>query len=459
VTTQHLRKGRFVIGGLSGLVVAVLGALAAVLWLPPGPASEHQSEPTSSGGQTSHLQWDGTKVIVPGEVIRALSIQTESVSKPKPRALPAMAGCTALDSNALARVTPRFPGEIVSIGKYQSKSDDGREMPGADRPLRYGDRVEKGQLLAVLWSKDLGEKKSEFVDAICRFKLDNEQLNQLEKLLHNDGAVSEQSVRDARSKVQADLIAVRKAERTLRAWRLTDGDIETLKTEAQKLEARPTEDRNEFERWARVEITAPQDGVIMEMNVGAVGGLVSDTSADLFKIAETKKMTVWAYVYEDDLPMLTSLLKKKNGRLPWTVRLPSHGKEKGYSGFLERIGEMIDPVQHTALVMGIVDNTNLELKVGQYVTIQIEQPADDDEVEIRTTALVEDGGKSVVFVQPVADEAAFQPREVTVSRRYHDKVYVRDLSLQVGEQVIVSGALLLYDAVRDKIAAPVVASH
>ena len=34
------------------------------------------------------------------------------------------------------------------------------------RPVRFGDAVNKGQLLAVIWSKDLGEKKSELVDAL-----------------------------------------------------------------------------------------------------------------------------------------------------------------------------------------------------------------------------------------------------------------------------------------------------
>ena len=60
-------------------------------------------------------------------------------------------------------------------------------------PITFGDRVKEpvldkqnnivtpGDLLAVVWSKDLGEKKSELVDAICQFRLDQETLTRLQK--------------------------------------------------------------------------------------------------------------------------------------------------------------------------------------------------------------------------------------------------------------------------------------
>ena len=68
--------------------------------------------------------------------------------------------------------------------------------------------------------------------------------------------------------VQADLIAVAKAERTLRSWRLTDDEIAAVKREADKLLQKTPESDREVERtWAEIAIRAPEDGEIVEKNI------------------------------------------------------------------------------------------------------------------------------------------------------------------------------------------------
>ena len=48
----------------------------------------------------------------------------------------------------------------------------------------------------MLWSKDLGEKKSELVDAQARLKLDEITLSRLKTLVES-GSIAERSVREA----------------------------------------------------------------------------------------------------------------------------------------------------------------------------------------------------------------------------------------------------------------------
>src|SRR5206468_9128358 len=55
-----------------------------------------------------------------------------------------------------------------------------QDRPRAEGELRFGDFVHKGQLLAVVWSKDLGEKKSELVEGIARLRIDEEKLENLQ---------------------------------------------------------------------------------------------------------------------------------------------------------------------------------------------------------------------------------------------------------------------------------------
>jgi cobalt-zinc-cadmium efflux system membrane fusion protein len=294
--------------------------------------------------------------------------------------------------------------------------------------------VQKGQLLAVVWSRDLGAIKSQLVDALTNLRTDEETLRRVEELFRQNGS-SERTVRDARQKVQSDKNAVATAERSLKTARLTDEEIAAVRTEAAHLVDTPTASMD-LGDWARVELRAPRDGVILEMNVS--DGLMVDTSTDLFKIADLSSLAVWAHVYEDDLPALLSLPR------PIQCKLTVPGRPGGpLTAWLDQIGSVVDPNQNTALVSGRVENPTGDLKIGQFVTIRISVPPPADALEIPTAAVVEDGNRSVVFVRKSETECSRVT--VHVLRRTHDRVFVRadSAGLSPGDPVVTTGALLL----------------
>src|SRR6202043_2092231 len=96
------------------------------------------------------------------------------------------------------------------------------EAMESHRAVGLGDKVTEGQLLAVVWCKDLGEKKSELVDAVSRLHLDQDTLNRYRLA---GGVIPEQMLKEQERNVASDRIAVSKAELTLRSWRLTDEEI------------------------------------------------------------------------------------------------------------------------------------------------------------------------------------------------------------------------------------------
>jgi cobalt-zinc-cadmium efflux system membrane fusion protein len=449
------RWGRMLLGGLLGCVGVAALVVGLVLFSNFRNANAGAA-PVASVGPAAPaprpVRVSPETLEIPPEVVRSLDVRTAPASAPtRPRPLPPFAGALALDSDRLARVHTRFAGEVMALGT--PAGGETTELPDAGssaaRPLAVGDAVRKGQLLAVVWSKDLGEKKSELVDAVCRLKYDRVNLDR-QKELYRQAAGTERGLRDAEATVQADLIAVARAERTLRSWRLSDAEIAAVRAEADKLGRQP-DTHTDDPAWARVEVRAPQDGVILEKNV--TFGDVVDTTADLFKVADRSRLVVWAHVYEEDLPRLQD--PKLPTPLPWTVRVPSQPGAT-YPGVLERIGDLIDPNQHTALVVGHVDNPNGALKVGQFVTVAVELPPAADEIEVPTTALVEDGRTSVVFVQPDPDKLRFECRHVTVLRRFHDVVYLsakpasgQPPPLRVDERVVTGGAVFLKDALAD----------
>ena len=76
-------------------------------------------------------------------------------------------------------------------------------------------------------------------------------------------------------------------------------------------------------------------------------------TATLFKIADLQKLVALTYAYEEDLPDLARLPRP----IPWQVRAATHVPDGVLTtGWVDLIGPIIDPNQHTALVMGRVDN-------------------------------------------------------------------------------------------------------
>src|SRR5262249_34030257 len=149
------------------------------------------------------------------EVLRALKGPAlyRVPPSPAPRTLE-LAGSLSFDLDTLGRVQSRFPGEVVALGKNEEGGYDTKGRSERDRPLRPGEQVrgpqcgrngqlvKQGQLLAEVWSKDLGEKKSELIEALAQLRLDQESLTRAEEL-YSGGNTPEAVVRLARRAVSA----------------------------------------------------------------------------------------------------------------------------------------------------------------------------------------------------------------------------------------------------------------
>jgi len=268
---------------------------------------------------------------------------------------------------------------------------------------------------------------------------------------------------DAQRRVEADRIAVSKALRTLQSWRLSKEETDEVRAEATRLVRERTPDRQELvQQWARLDVVAPLDGVIIERNV-TLGELV-DTTSDLFKVADLSRLGVLAYAYEEDLPTLDSLPASQRA---WSVTVGSGGEATTRIGRFDQVGCIIDPNQHTALVMGWVDNPDGKLRVGQFVATRLEIPPPPGEVVVPASALCEESDRDCVFVQSDG-KSTYVRRSVTVTRRRGDKVYIRSQPtpeeksrglepLAPGERVVVSRVVQLaacLDSLRQNTGAP-----
>jgi cobalt-zinc-cadmium efflux system membrane fusion protein len=402
---------------------------------------------------------DIPKVRLSKDAYEALEIKLATVKAAKATDALTLTGSLLIDSNRLAYVHSRFTGEVVSIGTIAAEPHEFSPQHEPTRPIRVGDAVKKGQLLAVVWSKEVGEKKSDLVDAISKFNASKTTLERLEAL--ERGSVSMQTVREARRTHEADLIAVDRAERTLRSWRETEEEINEVYNEAARISKGDKKSEGHFrETWANVEIRAPLDGTLLENNLSL--GEIVDSGMVLFKVADLSRMAVLANVYEEDLPKITAL---NPANRQWSVRLKSDPQATPIEGAFEVIGNVIDPGQHTAAVIGWISNPGDKLRVGQFITAEVKLPPVADAVIVPNSAVIDEGTRAFVFVAEKSADHVFSMWPVDVLRRGRDYALLPGNAthsgavsaskmpvLQEGERVVVSGNLELFGVLQDKAA-------
>jgi cobalt-zinc-cadmium efflux system membrane fusion protein len=364
---------------------------------------------------------------VPEEVLKALGVRTARedrvgvARKPTGFRSLVMAGSTALDPTLIRRIRARFApspssAEVVQIGQVPEDRAQSAEGRTVFRELRSGDRVNKGDLLATFYSVDVGNKKNDLVDAIYQLKLDQEILQRAEA--HAE-ALSEAFILNARRAVQGDINAVNRAVNTLTTWGIPEEDIQAVRDEAEIVKKRQGKHDKEKEAlWARVQVRAPDDGIIIERNV-ALHEIVADNTTNLFQIAKVDRLAVIAYIPEDELPTLEAL---PTARRRWTVQTVG---SPPVDGFISDIGYIIQPDQHTAVVKGYIDNPKEALRAGQFVTATVALPAPEGLAEVPIDAVVDDGQECVVFVQTNPAKNHFTMRRVQVTHRFDKTAFVR----------------------------------
>jgi cobalt-zinc-cadmium efflux system membrane fusion protein len=453
------------------LAVGTLAVFFAVQGLPRLHALTHHEEaPRSAPGHrlvTVELVAGMPNTLeVPENVQKGLGIQGSHLVQVPAQGWPlTMPGSTALDPASIMRVRTRFNAQVIEIPHVPEAMRRSPQGETLSRELRAGDTVHKDDVLAVLWSIDVGSKKSDLVDALVQLRLDEQRLKDRIELWKN-GNLPEDTLNQTRRDVIGDRNNYDRAERTLRVWNVPEKEIEAARQEAERVVVRKGERDKEKERlWARTELVAPRDGTIVERNVGEKE-YVADNTINLFVIADVSRLLVMANPPEDQLPSLLSL---KPEQMHWTLRMV--GAET-IEGPIEDIGYLLDPNQHTAVVKGHIDNPGRKLRAGQFVSATITMAPPKDTVEVPLTALAEDGRQSFVFVQPDPNLARYTMRRVLVTRRFDTTAYVRSrlepqeakltpediakglepiTALKPGDRILTSGVLELRAALEDKL--------
>jgi membrane fusion protein, heavy metal efflux system len=429
------------------VILAALGAMAAfVLHVPlPWQGTANAEPPAAIKPPPSGEALAAVELVpglphtlfVPDQVYKSLGIrkgQTDLIAVAQPPTesqemrLP---GSTALDPTRLWRIRARFaPARVVEVAQVVDVATTEASGRTTFRELTTGDHVLKGDLLGVFYSVDVGNKKNDLIDALYQLKLDEEILHLAEKAAQS-GAVPEVFMLNAKRNVEGDRNAIARALSNLRTWEIPEEDIKAVYKEAEEIGKRGGErDKAKDDLWPRVELRAPEDGVIVECNI-ARHEMVVDNTVNLFQIAKVDRLTVLANAPEDDLPALNALRGKQR---QWTVSTVGTAAVKGVAGPITGIGYLIDPNQHTAVIKGYIDNPLGLIRAGQFVTATVKLPPPADVVQVPVDAVVDDGQQSIVFVQTDPAKQQWTMRRVDLTQRFDKVAFVRSKPFAKEEQ-------------------------
>ncbi len=450
-----LRGKTILRAGIGGLVV-VAAVVGAVLLYPTfsgwwAGANRDDRPAGPDPGQSHDLVRDAAgKPVKPFRIylapvaVEGLKVTAEPVRRAGYLSLPPQVGTLGYDTDRLYAVRPRFQGEIISIATVKEfvRRNGSTEGEWKTRPIGPGDSVKKGDVLAVAWSKELGDRKVALISALLDLYLDQE-LMQRQEPAYLRGSLPEATWRATVVKVEKDLSAVFAAEAALGIARLTWAEIEEIHNEAKTLQKRlkgksetPEQRRKrlaeDVKRWARVEIVAPQTGRLVEKNTNVNDMVDPSKDTPLFRIADLGTLLINVNFNEEYLPLLQPLLDRREGYtrpLRWKVRMED---EPPLDLPVLRIAPSLDPQTHTALVVGRISNPvknsrneDKYLVIGQFVTASVEVPPAPDLVEIPTNALNEVNGESLVIVQPDPKRHEYTLRRIAVARRSKEVTQVR----------------------------------
>ena len=276
--------------------------------------------------------------------------------------------------------------------------------------VALGDRVSRGQIVAVIDSPDLGQALNDNAKAADSFKLTAKNLERQEAQ-HQLGVASDRDLDQAKSDH-----AQSAAEYTR-----TQARLKTLGVPA---DAGPSV-RELF-------VTAPVAGSVTALNV-APGNMINDPTQPLMTIADLSTVWVTALVAEKDIAVVA-----KNQEAQ--VALSAY-PDRVLSGKVLFVSDVIEPDSRRGKIRIAFANGDYALKPNMFATVVL-SGAERFLIVLPSSALLMNNDRTSVFVATAP--WTFERRNVEAELEEGSSVAIRS-GVTAGEQVLVKGGILLND--------------
>jgi len=313
--------------------------------------------------------------------------------------------------------TLRIPG-TVQPNAYKTVSVTPLTSGRVTRVLaELGQSVQRGQLLAEIYSPDLAEARTRYLSATAELSAHELELQRTEKLV-TIGAASKQELEQLHAEHTGKLAMVDSYRSKLLLLGLSDQDIEHLMPQS--------------ENGTTLRIVAPGLGTVTARAANV--GLNVDPSNSLFTLTDLSSVWIVGELYERDFgaaavgaPVTVTFAAYPNLQLPTKI---------GY------IDPQVKAETRTAQVRVEVPNQAGQLRLGMLAELRL---ADQqvNSISIPRSAVQTLADLTVVYVQDPQTPTRFLERQVVLGESTATDTVRVQSGLQAGERIATKGSFLL----------------
>ncbi len=327
------------------------------------------------------------KFCIPDSILSQITVDTISV-KPIIEELN-LIGKVTYDQDKVVKLYPMVSGNVIDV------------------KVSLGDYVEKGQVLAVVKSTEITGAENDIVTAQSNLAVSEKNLAAMEDM-YKSGITSEKDYTSALKETEKARSELNKAKTVLSIYGGKQSDYI---------------------------VSSPISGYIVEKFVNPNMQIRPDNATNLFTISDLRKVWVLANVYESDI----SNIKMGAKASITTVSYP----DKKYTGYIDKIYNLLDPDNKTMKVRIQLDNKDNLLKPEMFAKVIIHQVKDSAMLAVPSKSIVFDRDKYWVMV--CNDKCNVQTKQVDIVESSNLYAYVRS-DVKPGEKVITNLQLFIYNA-------------
>lgn len=308
-----------------------------------------------------------------------------------------LSGEVGYDDNKVVKIFPNASGQVVSV--YVS----------------LGDRVQQGQVLAVIRSADVAGNYSDLKSANSDASIAEKEYKNAEQLYQN-GISSQKEFIQAKLQYEKAMTAVNKVHTQIA---INGGG----RTNAN----------------GTYVISSPRSGFIVEKNITSGSFIRNDNGQNLFTISDMQDVWVWANVFETDIQKIKPGYRADITTLSYP--------DKVFHGIVNQVNSTLDPLSKAMKVKIVLPNVDMLLKPQMFTKIIINNKTDTKALIIPSSAIVFDGGKNYVLIYKNKYDVKVQ--EVQIEKQVGDIDYIAS-GIKQGDMVISKNQILIYNALNEE---------
>jgi cobalt-zinc-cadmium efflux system membrane fusion protein len=426
-------------------VAALIILLAVLLW----PKSKQETKvavetpPTlgemKEGGEHGDEHSQEGVIEVNDETAELVGIKTEPAAKGEIEDTISSTGRVLVAPNSQAIIGAKVSGRAVRV------------------LVEPGQRVGAGQVVVVIDSPQIAELRGQLMEARARLRLSEQnrlrtartenrsaviqaknRLDLAQKTLERKKRLAEIGVAAGREVLEAETeFKNAKAEyeyqssiQITREQQQTISEVEQARATVARLSQSLSALGSSANSQGRmISVTSPIAGTVIDRHI-SVGETVTEDK-ELMTVMNLSSVIVEAQVPESQAGKVRS-----GQRL--IARIPG-APDPAFEGYVQSVGETVDPEKRTVPVRARVTNLGAMLKHEMAVEVRLVTGGRKDALMIPVTALVDDEGVKVVYVK---EGERYERRQVTMGAVTYQWAEILG-GVEEGEQVVTAGAYQL----------------